>query len=91
VSGDHELLPLLLTLFHIGEFPHVVYFKVSVCLPTIFASSGIHPFQDFCPSLIDASVGEQVDLLPRFRGGGQVFEGIDLDFLPFAVDCVSID
>ena len=45
--GRHYLLPQLLLAAHIFEFPHVVHFKVSPFLPTVFTLLGLQPLCDF--------------------------------------------
>src|SRR5262249_60995027 len=45
--GRHYLLPQLLLAANIFEFPHMVHFKISPFLPTVFTLLGLKPLCDF--------------------------------------------
>ena len=46
--GRHYLLPQLLVVENIFELSHMVHFKVSPFLPTVFTFLGLKPLCDFC-------------------------------------------
>jgi len=66
--GRHYLSPQLLLAANIFEFPHMVHFKVSPFLPTVFTFLGLKPLCDF-----GSGEGEvQAHRSPKFVGESEI-------------------